>query len=296
MIGHTRVSQAPRAEQALETAIRKLYPYLNRLRNPVRVSYNGQRKVLHHGGRKDHFYAVYQCFYQRQYELPRPLFTPAHHEQALDGFYADILARGATPLILDCGANIGASVLWFSARYPEAHIIAVEPAAQNIALLRRNVAGSGVDVVEGAVGAQDGRAFLSGRAESPLSFRVGDQSAGRGAGEGEGAVDVFGVASLLARAPEAEPFLLKIDIEGGERGLFSGDTSALSRFPLIVLEPHDFCMPGEDVSAPFFAFHAREQRDFLFANENIFSIDYARLTGATSAAANQTQVQTEPAT
>ncbi len=281
---------AMRPEQAVETAIRKLYPYLNALRNPVRVRCNGQTKAVHHGGRKDHFYAIYQCFYQRQYELPQPLFTPSHHQAALDSYYAAIVARGAQPLILDCGANIGASALWFSARYPQAHIVAVEPAAANIALLRRNLEGSGVDVVEGAVGAADGRAFLSGRAESPLSFRVGDQDQG----SADGAVQVFSIASLLARAPHAEPFLLKIDIEGGERGLFAGETATLARFPLIVLEPHDFCMPGEDVSGPFFAFHASAHREFLFANENVFSIDYARLTGGSSA--THAQDQTEPAT
>src|ERR1700736_5273234 len=34
--------------------------------------------------------------------------------------------RGATPLILDCGANIGLSSLYFAKNWPSAHVLAIE--------------------------------------------------------------------------------------------------------------------------------------------------------------------------
>ena len=49
----------------------------------------------------------------------------------------------------------------FSARYPEAHIVAVEPAPDNFALLRKNCAGLDVDLREAGIGAVDGTARLS---------------------------------------------------------------------------------------------------------------------------------------
>jgi FkbM family methyltransferase len=41
------------------------------------------------------------------------------------------LRHGQTPLILDLGANIGASAVWFAVRYPAAHIVAFEPHPDN---------------------------------------------------------------------------------------------------------------------------------------------------------------------
>ena len=125
-------------------------------------------------------------------------------------------------------------------------------------------------MIEAAIGREDGSSFLDGSTASPLAHRVIADGVGA-------AVRVVSLQSILDVAPGAEPFILKVDIEGGEKGLFQGDPELLGRFPLIMLEPHDFCLPGQDVSAPFLRFHANAGRDFLFANENIFSIDYRKL-------------------
>ena len=272
-IAHAAVRR-PR-EELVETGIRKLYPYLNRWRNPMRVSVQGRAACVHHGGQKDHYFAIYQCFYRHQYELPVPLFSAPHQTQALDARYRAIIARGGRPLILDCGANIGAGVAWFAARYPGARIVAVEPAASNLELLRRNAQGVDAAIVAGAVGPVPGRAVLQGRLDAPLSFQV----AGSGAApQGGQAVEVFDLPALIELAEGAEPFIAKIDIEGAECGLFTAHLDILARFPLIVLEPHDFCMPGQEISSGFFAFHAQQRRDFLFANENVFSVDYRALS------------------
>lgn len=264
-------------EEFVEAGIRKLYPYLNRLRNPMRVAVQGRAARVHHGGLKDHYFAVYQCFYRHQYELPVPLFTAAHHTLALDARYRTILARGRRPLILDCGANIGSGVAWFAARYPGARIVAVEPAAANLGLLRQNARGLDVAIVAGAVGPARGSAILRGRLDAPLSFQVDPAGSGLDEAAGAQAVEVFDLPALMDLSEGAEPFIAKVDIEGAERGLFSAHQDILARFPLIVLEPHDFCMPGEEVSSSFFAFHAQQRRDFLFANENVFSVDYRAL-------------------
>jgi FkbM family methyltransferase len=48
-------------------------------------------------------------------------------------------AKTATPFILDCGANIGLSVLYFKKLYPQAKIIAFEPNPETFKLLEINV-------------------------------------------------------------------------------------------------------------------------------------------------------------
>ena len=43
-------------------------------------------------------------------------------------------------IIVDAGANIGASVLYFSNKYPKSTIIAIEPETSNFGLLTKNCA------------------------------------------------------------------------------------------------------------------------------------------------------------
>jgi hypothetical protein len=93
------------------------------------------------------------------------------------------------------------------------------------------------------------------------------------------AVDCLALGDWLAGRLQGDlsPFILKVDIEGGEADLFDHQPALLQRFPVIVLEPHDWLLPGSAVSRGFFRFHAAAERDFLFHAENVFSIDSAWL-------------------
>src|ERR1035437_506222 len=62
--------------------------------------------------------------------------------------YRDIFLKGQyeftpdndSPIIVDCGGNIGMSVAWFHLRYPQARITVFEPDPTSATILRRNVA------------------------------------------------------------------------------------------------------------------------------------------------------------
>lgn len=51
-----------------------------------------------------------------------------------------ILSPERVRVILDCGANIGITSLYFASRYPNARIFSIEPDKENFALLKRNTA------------------------------------------------------------------------------------------------------------------------------------------------------------
>ena len=210
--------------------------------------------------------AIDQCFTEAQYDVP----AGAHGEHAAQ-LYRAILASGKTPLIVDCGANIGASVLWFSARYPEAHIVAVEPAPDNFALLRRNCAGVNADLRCAGIGAQDGIARLSEKFGGEMGYRV-SQHDGQHTNGVE--VAVLSLETLMTGKPPSTytPFLLKVDIEGAEKSLFTGPAAVLDQFPIIIMEPHDWMLPGQQTSVEFFRFHAAAGREFSMKNENVVSI------------------------
>ncbi|MGH9481451.1 MAG: hypothetical protein ACRD1L_05110, partial [Terriglobales bacterium] len=81
----------------------------------------------------------------------------------------------------------------------------------------------------------------------------------------------YSIASLLAMAAPAEPWLAKADIEGAEAALFDpGDWVA--QFPIFILEPHDWRFPKRSTTRPFLrAIHALD-RDFLLLGESVVSM------------------------
>src|SRR6185503_15548680 len=67
--------------------------------------------------------------------------------------YGPLRVPAEARLILDCGAYVGYSTMYFLARYPNAHVIAVEADSRNYALLKQNLAryGSRVSLVNAAL-------------------------------------------------------------------------------------------------------------------------------------------------
>ncbi|HEX7158573.1 MAG TPA: FkbM family methyltransferase [Edaphobacter sp.] len=262
--------------------LRPLVHAVRRLKNPkipndqtvMRVSYGDKMfDIRHRRWNLADPDAIRQCFEQRQYDMPG-----GEHGAFVQRVYDEIVASGRQPLIVDCGANIGASILWFHARYPRAHIVGIEPAPANFELLQSNCAGLDVDLRQMGIGAEDGRAFLNDTG-SDAAYRIGltetDQS-----------VEIVSVATILdsKQASLHVPFLLKLDIEGSEKNLFAGDCSAINRFPLIILEPHDWMFPGEGCTVEFFRFHAAAGREFSMHNENVASIAYKQAFSAPDSA------------
>jgi FkbM family methyltransferase len=178
-----------------------------------------------------------QCFAQAQYDMPS-----GAHGVLIERIYREIVASGKKPLIVDCGANIGASVLWFTARYSQAHIVALEPSPSNFALLRSNCSGLDIDLRQAGIGPVDGTAWMS-NPDDDVSCRTNDNHEGI-------EVDIVSLRTMLEskQASSYSPFLLKLDIEGAEQSLFTGPPSVLDQFPLIIMEPHDWLFPGQRTS------------------------------------------------
>src|SRR5580698_4044701 len=110
---------------ALRMSRRLAHPGIPDTHKIARVSYRERQFAIEHRRWSDEI-IIKECFEDLQYNLP----TGAQGRLA-DHIYRDIISSGKRPLIIDCGSNIGVSVLWLTARYPEAHIVAIEPAPDN---------------------------------------------------------------------------------------------------------------------------------------------------------------------
>jgi len=141
--------------------------------------------------------------------------------------------------IIDCGANIGLSVRYLKAAYPDAVVVAVEPDEGNFGMLSRNTSGlKGVHCVKAGIWPVPGYLELRQEGLRHSSFRTKEASDDTG-------LEAVSIPLLMERFSLSRVSLLKIDIEGSELELFSGsDLSWIDRVDAIAIELHDGWRPG----------------------------------------------------
>ncbi len=188
--------------------------------------------------------------------------------------YQNILAHGRKPLIIDCGANTGASSIFFALLFPKALVLALEPSDDSSEILSRN-AGLYESIIPVRAGIWDKQTHLKivNRTAKPFAYQTSECAEG----DEPGAVAGLTVPGLLQEFPDSEPLLIKIDIEGAEKALFRSNTSWVEGMPLLILEPHDWMLPQRRSSADFFSVVARMRCDILIRGENLFVFNWAAL-------------------
>jgi FkbM family methyltransferase len=225
------ILKSPRVEPAVvaflrASPVRQRVRFLARqLRPPrepqeYRLRSNGAVVLVRHGS--PDVAALGEVFYEAQYEPP---------EQIAEAL-ADL---GRPPTVLDLGANVGYFSAFAATRFPGAQVVAIEPDAENVPLLRRTAAANGWawEVVEAAATTADGEVPFAGGRFTYSRIEEG--------GEPVRAVDVM---PFLARADFA-----KIDIEGGEWAIL-GDERFASVAPVaLALEHHPYLAPDEGPDA-----------------------------------------------
>lgn len=169
----------------------------------------GQLVVAWRLGPKSDFGVLQEIFTQRAYELSIP--TPS--------------------VILDLGSHMGASLLYFRSRYPDARIIGVEPDPRTFERLRQNAAQLGVEVRHAAVTPRDGEVTF-------YPARQGWSSSLYPNGSDPVVVTGRSLDSLLDELGLATVDLLKLDVEGAEHDLLAS-SRRLSDVRMIVGELHD---------------------------------------------------------
>jgi FkbM family methyltransferase len=142
------------------------------------------------------------------------------------GIADDQLPPESVAAVVDCGAHIGLTALYFAHRYPHARIIAVEPNPSNFAMLVAN-------------SVAEPRIFPL---QACISDRSGTERIGT-AGPGWGhTIDPKGVeVPALTLQDVRKRFdidtidLLKVDIEGAEEGVFA---SGIGKVRVVAAELH----------------------------------------------------------
>ncbi|MGV3660332.1 MAG: FkbM family methyltransferase [Prosthecobacter sp.] len=150
---------------------------------------------------------------------------------------------------LDLGANIGLTSVWIwrwmLQQSEQSHIIAVEPLAENAEVAEQNFRLSAISgkVVRAAVGQRSAVLPFFACAESNLG-RIVPGSEAIGSMAGSRSVTVIGIRELLGSFPDGVVDVLKMDIEGSEGPLLSGDLDWLAGTRALMVEWHDDIVPS----------------------------------------------------
>jgi FkbM family methyltransferase len=178
-----------------------------------------------------------QVFAGREYDLAR-----FPQKSRIDEALRRILVSGKRPTIIDAGANIGVSSIWFALRYPSATIVAVEPDSNNLDVARRNVTNfPSIILAPAAIGCRAGTANAVAKGETGYSTRTERTDTGD--------VAVITIADARALAgQDAELLIVKVDIEGFEADLFSENLDWLDETTALLVETHDWMLPGQHSS------------------------------------------------
>jgi FkbM family methyltransferase len=172
-----------------------------------------------------------------EYDFPIPAV-----EASVRARCEEILSAGKKPVIVDAGAYVGASVLWFGSKFPQAHIVAIEPDPDSFALLERNLAEwNETTAVNAAVGSRAGQVKMV-RSDGSWANQV-ERS--------EDGIRIVTMDEAFAMVPNGEPLMAKINIEGFEQDVFSANLDWLDRISILYLEPHDWLYPGRHTSRSF---------------------------------------------
>jgi len=125
-------------------------------------------------------------------------------------------------VIVDVGANIGMTAVYYACAYPQARIVCFEPLPANLELLRANAApfGDRITVVPTALGDATGR-FTYRMSDDPANFGGGGFTERGTAADRTLELPVRRAADALADAGLDRVDVFKLDTEGSEAPIVS---------------------------------------------------------------------------
>jgi len=147
------------------------------------------------------------------------------------------------PFIIDCGANIGLSVIYFKQLYPEATVIAFEPDDQIFDILSKNISSfkfNDVQLINKGLWNKEGK----------LSFKREGADAGQINFKNEASDYSIEVTKLSFYLKQKVDFL-KIDIEGAEVTVLEECKAELSNVKYIFIEYHSFIKQEQHLDKVF---------------------------------------------
>ncbi|GGM78777.1 hypothetical protein GCM10010967_08120 [Dyadobacter beijingensis] len=186
-------------------------------------------------------------------------FLWQHKEIFADEFYHFETSQ-PQPVVFDCGANIGMSVLYFKKLYPKARVLAFEAEPAIASLLRQNLESNGVqdvEIVDKAVWTnEDGIWFGSESADSSSIYSTSQKRK---------------IASVRLKdylENEGRIDFLKMDIEGAEIDVLNDCRASLGNVQNLFVEFHSYIGNAQGLADVVKVFEENGFRYYVDTNQH----------------------------
>jgi|GEM_PF-2248860 len=186
------------------------------------------------------------------FEFPSPighLNIQVRNNQGSDSFifsevfqhqYYDFSLSSDPNTILDLGANIGFTAIYFARKYPKAKLACVEPMPSNLEFLRTNLELNGItaSIFPSAISTKDGSLHMAIDTKD-YGHKVAGIEYGKSIQGDILEVPALSVATLMQELGWERINLLKVDIEGYEAVLLKENCEWLVSVDAICIECHE---------------------------------------------------------
>lgn len=162
--------------------------------------------------------------------------------KAIKERYEGVLAKGNRPLIVDAGANVGLASVFLARLFPRADFILIEASPDNVEIAKLNVSNiPEARLLQSALWHERGILNL---VASPnySTYSVTDRNDPNAKFSEVEAVTM----NEIVGSRRADLFIVKMDIEGSEASVFRLNNAWLDAGPIILVEPHDQEIAGNN--------------------------------------------------
>jgi len=155
----------------------------------------------------------------------------------------ELFKRNQWPLnyLIDAGANVGYTSLYFLHHLPKCKVLALEPFGANFELCKQNLAPfPSATVINQGLWGSDSDLYLQSDFRDNQDWSMQYQSTKVA---GANCIQASSMPTILNLNPDTLPDFIKIDIEGGEFDVFNdkNDLSWLDQIKVLAIEIHDEC-------------------------------------------------------
>ncbi len=173
--------------------------------------------------------------------------------------------------ILDLGAHIGATSVFFAVNFPNSTIQCVEPFEGSFEILKKNLQFHKNVIFKNCLIGNDNLndvIFYDNKNDS-WAFGI-EKSSEKSTPIGK--VNMVSFIEIMKVFVSKDNFLLKVDIEGAEDNIFSKreNWDLINEFQVVIVEIHDWMFPGKKTTLNIFAWVVYAKREVCIKGENLW--------------------------
>jgi FkbM family methyltransferase len=143
--------------------------------------------------------------------------------------------------IIDGGANIGLTSVFFANKYPNADIVAVEPEEGNFEMLKKNTKNYGrISLIRSGIWSHSAILSVIDEGKGNNSFTVAEILSPK-----VDSINAISIYDIMRERSWATIDILKLDIEGAEKNIFKKNFEQwLPGVKILIIEFHDRMVEG----------------------------------------------------